>query len=506
MPYIESASYQSLFDSDTGYDTYLRMIASLNDSELESQSFTPGELLLVQKKKTYTTQNIPIEMQMELALLWRTLGILRYSMRAPGVMQSFFEDLLCVIEGVDSLSLANFYDCSDQNSHVKILQDEYVVFLLSIVAKSLNPKHSLLLPTSAETDSSTEKGTDCHFLFSVPELAYLNEGSDFPKEDANDSFGIVQKLFNSAENFALSLPSVERNAMYSVCLALAVKSGRLSLLLQTACLLSSNNTQKNNEFTFSSHIVLKDLISCIRTSSSKLEMIKISAKKNKFQQLSHLQRRKESLSQKHEDSNFESVYPFFHRKCHRSMKNITLSFGKADHGKLGLGDTQLHRLVPTIIESLKDINITKISSMGTTTVCIDLGGSAYMWGVGGSAGSNSQAWNTSTYGYSLHDHQINAHPRRIESLPFDSFVVDISCGLGHVLFLMQTGQVYSSGSGGNGRLGLGDVGDRKEPCLVMLEGFFCCYCCYYYCRIIQTSIVDITSTLLYVPYYDYQYS
>jgi alpha-tubulin suppressor-like RCC1 family protein len=272
--------------------------------------------------------------------------------------------------------------------------------------------------------------------------------------------------------------------MYTVCLALAVKSGRLSLLLQTACLLSSNNNEKKDELTISSYTVLKDLISCIRTSISKLEMIKISTKNIEFQQLSHLQRRNKSLSQKPEDSNFESMYPFLNlknRQCHRSMNRLTLSFGKADHGKLGLGDQQLHRLVPTIIESLKDINITKISSMGTTTVCIDLGGSAYMWGVGGSAGSNSQVWSTSTYGYSLHDHQINAHPRRIKSLPFGSIVVDISCGLGHVLFLMQTGQVYSSGSGGNGRLGLGDVADRKEPCLVMLEGSFCCYCCYHSC-------------------------
>lgn len=469
MSGIKSAGSQSSLDSDSGYSTYLRLISSMNDSELNSQSFTPQELLNLQKKRVNITQNIPIEAQMELALLWRTLGILRYSVSSSGVMQSFFEDLLCVIEGVDSLALANFHNYGDHN-HNKNERNEHAASLSSTVDKNCSSMQSLIL--SSKYDNFTEKIKNSHFLFSVPELAYLKD-NDSPRDEANDSFGIVQKLFNSAENFAISLPSIERDVMYSVCLSLAVKSGRLSLLLQTACLISSDNDGGKADENIFSHIVLKDIIYSIRTSISELKLKKISTKRKEFQQLSHLQRRSKSSSQILEDSIPEPVNPFENlknRRCHRFMSRITLTFGKADHGKLGLGDTQLHRLVPTIIESLKGINITKISSMGTTTIGIDLEGSAYMWGVGGSAGSSSQAWSTSTYGYGLHDHQINAHPRKIESLPFGCIVVDISCGLGHVLFLLQNGHVYSSGSGGNGRLGLGDVGDRKEPCLVDLEG------------------------------------
>jgi E3 ubiquitin-protein ligase HERC2 len=51
-------------------------------------------------------------------------------------------------------------------------------------------------------------------------------------------------------------------------------------------------------------------------------------------------------------------------------------------------------------------------------------------------------------------------------MPVGAIIMDISCGLGHALFLCKSRKVYSSGSGGNGRLGLGDTGDRKEPCLI----------------------------------------
>lgn len=129
---------------------------------------------------------------------------------------------------------------------------------------------------------------------------------------------------------------------------------------------------------------------------------------------------------------------------------------------------QLHRLVPTIIETLRNIDLRKISSMGTSTVGVDDLGCVYMWGAGGSAGGNMNVHNlvNSTYGYGLHDHRKIVHPQLVTSIPSKERVIDVSCGLGHVLFLLENGWVRSSGSGGNGRLGLGDTYDRKEPCLI----------------------------------------
>jgi alpha-tubulin suppressor-like RCC1 family protein len=108
--------------------------------------------------------------------------------------------------------------------------------------------------------------------------------------------------------------------------------------------------------------------------------------------------------------------------------------------------------------------------MGTTTIAIDDEGVVRMWGAGGSAGGNSNGHtnlSSCTYGLGLHDHRLNIHPQIVPSIPYGAVVVDVSCGLGHALFLLKTGCVWSSGSGGNGRLGLGDTSDRKDPCLLV---------------------------------------
>jgi alpha-tubulin suppressor-like RCC1 family protein len=61
--------------------------------------------------------------------------------------------------------------------------------------------------------------------------------------------------------------------------------------------------------------------------------------------------------------------------------------------------------------------------------------------------------------------RVDILPQPLESL-MDKVVCDVSCGLGHALFLLVTGKVYSWGNGGNGRLGLGDTIDRADVCLV----------------------------------------
>lgn len=65
--------------------------------------------------------------------------------------------------------------------------------------------------------------------------------------------------------------------------------------------------------------------------------------------------------------------------------------------------------------------------------------------------------------------RTDIQPQLLDALPSGCLVADISCGLGHALFLVRTGsggRVYSWGNGGNGRLGLGDATDRTEAVLV----------------------------------------
>lgn len=54
------------------------------------------------------------------------------------------------------------------------------------------------------------------------------------------------------------------------------------------------------------------------------------------------------------------------------------------------------------------------------------------------------------------------------SLPVNSPVIQISCGLHHSLLLMQNGQVYSFGSNQYGQLGCGDILVKSSIQLVKL--------------------------------------
>lgn len=126
------------------------------------------------------------------------------------------------------------------------------------------------------------------------------------------------------------------------------------------------------------------------------------------------------------------------------------SFGKADHAKLGHGDTHSHRLVPTVLEHLKALRITKVTSMSTYSIAIDDDGIPYIWGTGGTV--------TAPY----NNRAFDVLPMVLDALPTRLPVLDVSCGLGHALFLVKGPRVFAWGNGGNGRLGLGSMSDRAE--------------------------------------------
>jgi alpha-tubulin suppressor-like RCC1 family protein len=137
----------------------------------------------------------------------------------------------------------------------------------------------------------------------------------------------------------------------------------------------------------------------------------------------------------------------------QQKNSLVFSFGKADHGKLGLGDAQLNRLIPTVVDALREKTVVKIASMSTYCLALNNSGAVYIWGVGGTVGTMPSS-------------KTDITPQLFDALPMRVKVVDLACGLGHALFLTNFGRVFSWGSGGNGRLGLGDVVDRTEACLV----------------------------------------
>ena len=57
-------------------------------------------------------------------------------------------------------------------------------------------------------------------------------------------------------------------------------------------------------------------------------------------------------------------------------------------------------------------------------------------------------------------------PQRLDAIPSRFVINDLACGLGHALFLTDSGCVLSWGNGGSGRLGLGNTIDQAEACIV----------------------------------------
>lgn len=63
----------------------------------------------------------------------------------------------------------------------------------------------------------------------------------------------------------------------------------------------------------------------------------------------------------------------------RKVRKYLLTFGKADHGKLGHGDAQIQRTLPTLVESLQDVNICRMASMSTYSLAVDVSANHYSY-------------------------------------------------------------------------------------------------------------------------------
>ncbi|KAL8000657.1 putative regulator of chromosome condensation 1/beta-lactamase-inhibitor protein II [Plasmopara halstedii] len=138
-----------------------------------------------------------------------------------------------------------------------------------------------------------------------------------------------------------------------------------------------------------------------------------------------------------------------------------MTFGKGDHGKLGHGqcvhvscqdgNCTENKMVPTLVAATKDVLFSRVSSLSTHSIAITAEGEAMTWGNGD---KYRLGHGSSTKEYA---------PRTIEFLSQKGRIRDVSCGLGHTLALMNSGNLFAWGNGSNGRLGLGDTNDRSNP-------------------------------------------
>ncbi|KAJ1379787.1 Zinc finger, FYVE/PHD-type, partial [Sesbania bispinosa] len=128
------------------------------------------------------------------------------------------------------------------------------------------------------------------------------------------------------------------------------------------------------------------------------------------------------------------------------------TWGDGDKYRLGHGNKETY-LQPTCVSALIEYNFHQIACGHTMTVALTTSG--HVFTVGGT--ENGQLGNP------LSDGKI---PILVQDKLVGEFVEEISCGAHHVSALTSRSELYTWGKGANGRLGHGDLEDRKSPTLV----------------------------------------
>ncbi|KAL6844313.1 hypothetical protein ACP4OV_025986 [Aristida adscensionis] len=128
------------------------------------------------------------------------------------------------------------------------------------------------------------------------------------------------------------------------------------------------------------------------------------------------------------------------------------TWGDGDKYRLGHGDRS-SKLKPTCVPSLIDYNFHRAACGHTLTIGLTTSGHIFTVG-------------SSVYGQLGNPNNDGRYPRLVEEKLGGGGVVEVACGSYHVAVLTHAGEVYTWGKGANGRLGHGDIADRKVPTLV----------------------------------------
>jgi len=125
------------------------------------------------------------------------------------------------------------------------------------------------------------------------------------------------------------------------------------------------------------------------------------------------------------------------------------TWGDGDKGRLGHGDKE-SKLVPTCVAALVEPNFCQVACGHSITVAVTTSGHVYTMG-------------SPVYGQLGNPQSDGKLPARVEGKLSKCFVEEIACGAYHVAALTSRSEVYTWGKGANGRLGHGDMEDRKYP-------------------------------------------
>ncbi|KAI3995883.1 hypothetical protein MKX01_030689 [Papaver californicum] len=128
------------------------------------------------------------------------------------------------------------------------------------------------------------------------------------------------------------------------------------------------------------------------------------------------------------------------------------TWGDGDRYRLGHGDKDA-RLVPTCVTALMDYNFLTMACGENITVALTTSGHVFTMG-------------STAYGQLGNPLSNGKLPCLVQDKLVGEFVEEVSCGACHVAVLTSRSEVFTWGCGANGRLGHGDIDDRKAPTLV----------------------------------------
>jgi alpha-tubulin suppressor-like RCC1 family protein len=128
------------------------------------------------------------------------------------------------------------------------------------------------------------------------------------------------------------------------------------------------------------------------------------------------------------------------------------TWGDGDKNRLGQGDKE-PRLKPTCVPALIEYNFHRLACGHSLTVGLTTSGKVFTMG-------------STVYGQLGNPQSDGKLPCLVEDKLSTETVEEISCGAYHVAVLTSKNEVYTWGKGANGRLGHGDIEDRKTPTLV----------------------------------------
>ncbi|XP_074263712.1 PH, RCC1 and FYVE domains-containing protein 1-like [Silene latifolia] len=136
----------------------------------------------------------------------------------------------------------------------------------------------------------------------------------------------------------------------------------------------------------------------------------------------------------------------------RASSGKLFTWGDGDKSRLGQGDRE-PRFKPTCVPSLIEYNFHKVACGHSLTVGLTTSGHVFTMG-------------STVYGQLGNPVSEGKLPCLVEDRLGAEVVEDIACGAYHVAVLTSRNEVYTWGKGANGRLGHGDMEDRKVPTLV----------------------------------------